>query len=254
MRALAAEIAFSETTFVTHASGSRYAMRIFTPTEEMPFAGHPTLGTAYVLASEGRISTPAIQTVSAGEFSVEVSLTDHFAAVRQLPPVFGPDASDVRLISEAAGVSRRDLHQDWKPQVVGTGLPYLIVPLASESAVRLAVRNDGVIGHLLNAADASGLYLFAMGETPGTVKARMFDHDPGIQEDAATGSAAGPLGAYLAAHDADGLPGQLAISQGEELGRPSTLHVRVEDDGADDGYRVTVGGGVHIVGEGVFEF
>ena len=251
MMALAAEIGFSETTFVTAASGSRYSMRIFTPTHELPFAGHPTLGTAYVLAHDGRITTPAIQTVAAGEFSVEVSLDERFAAVQQLPPVFEKEVEDLRLVAEAAGLSPRDLHPEWKPQVVGTGLPYLIVPTLSESAVRYAVRNESVIGHLLNAVDASGYYLFAVGETPGTAKARMFDHDLGIQEDAATGSAAGPLGAYLAARGAGGLPGQLAISQGEELGRPSTLHVRAEADG--DSFRVTVGGGVYLVGEGAFE-
>ena len=251
MRTIAAEIGFSETTFVTSASGSRYSMRIFTPTHELPFAGHPTLGTAFVLAKQGRIFTPAIQSVGAGEFSVEVSLEERFAAVQQLPPEFGVVVKDPRGVAKAVGISHRDLHPKLPPQVVSTGLPYLIVGVTSESAVRQAVRDEAAIGRLLNTVDASGFYLYALGEMPGAAKARMFDHDLGIQEDAATGSAAGPLGAYLAAHEAGGLPGQLAISQGEELGRPSTLHVRAEPDG--DVMRVTVGGGVHIVGEGSFE-
>src|SRR5213593_3817887 len=88
MQALAREIGFSETTFVTEAAGDRYSMRIFTPGAEMPFAGHPTLGSAFVLASEGRITSPATQVVTAGEFRVEVDVEGGVSRVRQLPPEF----------------------------------------------------------------------------------------------------------------------------------------------------------------------
>jgi trans-2,3-dihydro-3-hydroxyanthranilate isomerase len=224
-------------------------MRIFTPTTELPFAGHPTLGAAYVLASEGMVSSPATQIVSAGDFRVMVSVEERFAAVRQLPPEFGPEAGDRSAVAEAVGVSYRDLHPDLPPQVVGTGLSYLLVPLTSPTAVTQAVRNDRLLPRLLNAARVHGCYVFAI-TGDGEAKARMFDADPGILEDAATGSAAGPLGAYLVRRGlAD--PGRIVIHQGAELGRPSTLHVTVEP--APSSLQITVGGGVHIVGHGTFE-
>jgi len=253
MQTLAAEIGFSETTFVTSADADRYSMRIFTPTAELPFAGHPTLGTAYVLASAGRITSPAVQEVEAGEFHVTVDLAGRSAAVRQLPPVFGVEATDLRSVAEAVGISHRDLHPDLPPQVVGTGLNYLIVPVTTPTAVAQAVRNDRALPRLLNAARAHGAYLFAVTDGGG-VKARMFPADAhhGVGEDAATGSAAGPLGAYLAARGLAGMPGTVAISQGEEIQRPSTLHVAAEQDGEGE-WSVVVGGGVFIVGDGAFE-
>src|SRR6266480_4211134 len=84
MQLVAKEIGFSETTFVTGASGERYSMRIFTPDRELPFAGHPTLGTAFVMVSEGRVQTPAIQEVAAGDVPVEVDLESGFAWMRQM--------------------------------------------------------------------------------------------------------------------------------------------------------------------------
>ncbi|MEX0992164.1 MAG: PhzF family phenazine biosynthesis protein [Actinomycetota bacterium] len=253
MQTLAAEIGFAESAFVTSADGDRYAMRIFTPTAEIPFAGHPTLGTAYALASAGRITSPAIQEVAAGEFHVTVDLPGRSAAVRQLPPVFGVEATDLRSVAEAVGISHRDLHPDRPPQVVGTGLTYLLVPVTTPTAVAQAARDDRTLPRLLNAAGAHGAYLFSVTGDDG-VKARMFPADAhfGSGEDAATGSAAGPLGAYLAARGLAGMPGSVAISQGEEIRRPSTLLVTAGQ--ADDGaWSIIVGGGVFIVGDGAFE-
>src|SRR5947208_9401793 len=90
MLAVAKEIGFSETTFVTSAGGDRYSMRIFTPGGELPFAGHPTLGTAFVLVSEGRITSPATQHVAAGEFAMEVDGAAGTARMRQRDPEFDP--------------------------------------------------------------------------------------------------------------------------------------------------------------------
>src|SRR3989442_15405968 len=88
MQMLAAEIAFSETTFVTEAAADRYAMRIFTPAEELPFAGHPTLGTALALVSDGRVGSHPVQTTKAGDVPVEVDVDAGFAWMRQLAPRF----------------------------------------------------------------------------------------------------------------------------------------------------------------------
>lgn len=248
MQALAREIGFSETTFVTDADGDHYRMRIFTPDEELPFAGHPTLGTAFVMVSEGRVTSPAIQVVAAGEIPVEVDLQRGFATMRQLPPEFGAEFDDLDLVAEACGLSVDDLHPERPPQVVSTGLPPLLAPIADIGTLRRAVRNPSAVREVLRRTHADVLYLFAEGE--GGVTARMFD--PGmIGEDPATGSAAGPLGVYLAARGLAGMPGKIVVSQGEHVGRPSELHVEVQPEA--DSWRVLVGGGVRVVGDGAFE-
>lgn len=250
MRALAREIGFSETTFVTDYGGDRYAMRIFTPGSELPFAGHSTLGTAFVMVSEGRVKTPLIQVVKAGEIPVEVDVDGGFARMRQLPPTFDPEIEDVAQVAEAAGLEPVDLHPEFRPQVVSTGLRHLVTPLRDLETLRRAARNADALVRLARAIDLDALYLFALTEEGAT--ARMFDPEMGIGEDPATGSAAGPLGAYLASRGVGGMPGTLAIRQGEQVGRPSVLHVEVRRQG--DSWRVLVGGGVAIVGQGQFDF
>ena len=221
MQALAKEIGFSETTFVTESDGDRYAMRIFTPAAELPFAGHPTLGTAFVLVSEGRVSSPATQVVAAGEIPVEVDL----------------------------GLRVEDLHPDLPVRTVSTGLPPTIVPLRDAETLRRAVRNAAGVAEAVAASGGEDLYLFAV--TEEGVTARMFDAELGVGEDPATGSAAGALGAYLAEHEVAGMPGSVLIRQGAQVGRPSELFVEAgREDGA---WRVRVGGGVHVVGRGTFE-
>ena len=250
MQAIAGEIGFSETTFVTEASGDRYAMRIFTPGTELPFAGHPTLGTAFVLVSEGRIKSEATQVVEAGEFRVDVDLNAGRARVLQHPPEFGREAPALAPLAKAVGLLERDLREDLWPQAVSTGIAHLMVAVRDAEAVARARPDQDAIAPILEAAGADALYLFAV-LTDGEAKARMFATDLGISEDPATGSAAGPLGAYLARAGSGGLPGRLLIRQGEEVGRPSELHVDVTSKG--DTFDVWVEGGVAIVGRGAFE-
>jgi trans-2,3-dihydro-3-hydroxyanthranilate isomerase len=248
MQAVALEIGFSETTFVTGVYGDRYEMRIFTPAEELPFAGHPSLGTAFVLAKEGRIRSSVIQKVVAGEMSIEIDLAEGFARMRQLTPVFRDPFEDLEWVAQAAGVERGDLHPALLPQVVSTGLAHLLVPAAREEAVRWARPDPRKLGELLSRLGATGLYLFSLEE--GEVHARCFAAGVGVPEDAATGSAAGPLGAYLVDHGV--VPGgRLTVSQGIEMARPSTLQVDVDRNGDD--WSIFVGGNVVVVGEGVFD-
>jgi trans-2,3-dihydro-3-hydroxyanthranilate isomerase len=249
MQALAKEIGFSETTFVTASEADRYAMRIFTPGMELPFAGHPTLGTAFVMVSEGRVTSPATQVVAAGEIPVEVDVEASTAWMTQLPVEFGPVFGDRELIARAIGLEVSELHPDLPVQTVSTGLPPTIVPVRDEESLRRAAPNGRVIAEAVAAAGGEELYLFAV--TGDGVTARMFDAEFGSGEDPATGSAAGPLGAYLAEHGLAGMPGSLLIRQGEQVGRPSELHVEARrEDGA---WRVRVGGGVHVVGRGAFD-
>lgn len=249
MQALAREIGFSETTFVTEAGGDRYAMRIFTPAYELPFAGHPSLGTCFVLLREGRIVTPATQVVAAGEFHVHADLDAGTAWVTQLPAVFGEPYLDRALLADAIGLEVAELHADLPVRSVSAGLRFLMVPTRDREALRAAERRGRPLAEVCRATETEGLYLFAV--TEEGIAARMLDRDAEIGEDPATGSAAGPLGAYLAQYGLAGVPERPAlIRQGEQVGRPSELHVEVT---AEEGtWRPRVGGGVHVAGTGEF--
>ena len=249
MQALAREIGFSETTFVGETGEDWYELRIFTPGGEMPFAGHPTLGTAFVLAAEGRVSSPMTQRVAAGEFRVEVELDGDFARMHQHPPWFGPEILDRARVARALGLREEHLHPDLPAQVVSTGLAHLLVPARDSRVVRSAMLIPHLVHEVVTDAGVDAMYLFA--ETEQGAKARLFA--PGLvrAEDPATGSAAGPLGAYLAERELAGLPGRMVIHQGEEAQRPSTIHVEVSREGRS--WSVIVGGGVSVVGRGEFE-
>jgi len=249
MQAVAKEIGFSETTFVSEAAGDRYAMRIFTPGGELPFAGHPTLGTAFVLVSRGVVGSPATQTVAAGEFWVSADPGAGTARMRQGPPEFGPVFEDRVSVARAAGLSVDDLHPSLPVQPVSTGLSHLMVPAVDRDVVARAHPHLPTVHEVVGASGSGAFYLFAA-DAEGA-KARLFDADLGVVEDPATGSAAGPLGAYVVHHGVLP-PGEIVVSQGVEIGRPSTL---VVDVAGDDGGSLTVhvGGGVAIVGEGRFD-
>ncbi len=250
MLALAREIGFSETTFVTAVRHDGYDVRIFTPEKELRFAGHPTLGTAFALASTGRTGTEMVQRCGAGEVPVRVDLDAGRGVMRQLPPVFGPAQTDLALVARAAGLERGDLVEGLPVVPVSTGIPHLLVPVRDEATLRRASRDERTCRELFGPDDAESLYLFTV-RGDGDVMARMFDRWPSIGEDPATGSAAGPLGAYLAVHGLAGMPGAVIVAQGELAGRPSFLEVEVEAE--EDTWSVLVGGGVRRVGEGVFE-
>jgi trans-2,3-dihydro-3-hydroxyanthranilate isomerase len=249
MRMLALETNFSETTFVTESRADGYRMRIFTPEAELPFAGHPTIGTAFTLASEGRTSPRTVQTTALGDVPVEVDLERGFAWMTQQPPAIGREFADRELIAEAAGLEPDDLHPDLPMQVISTGLAPLLVPIRDEATLRRAERYEPACRRATEASGGECLYLFAI-RGDGDVLARMFDASFGVGEDPATGSAAGPLGVYLASRGLAGMPGDAVIAQGEMVGRPSFLHLDVRPHG--DSWIVRVGGGVRIVGEGVF--
>src|SRR5438034_1575725 len=161
MQTLAQEIGFSETTFVTESGGSRYSMRIFTPNRELPFAGHPTLGTAFTLAHDGRITSPAIQTTAVGDVAVEADVGDGFAWMTQHPPVFGDEFADRDLLAHAAGLDADDLHPDLPAQIVSTGLGPLLIPVRDEAALRRAERDGRASAETARASGGECLYYFA---------------------------------------------------------------------------------------------
>jgi trans-2,3-dihydro-3-hydroxyanthranilate isomerase len=249
MQLLAFEIGFSETTYVTELARDRYHVRIFTPTEELPFAGHPTLGTGFTLAAEGSVDAEVVQVSAAGEVPVSVDVDAGFASMRQLPPVFSEPFDDREFVARAAGLDPTDFVADLPIQVVSTGLSHLLVPVRDEPTLRRATRDGAACSEIRRTTGGESVYLFAV-RGDGDVMARMFDSTHDIDEDPATGSAAGPLGAYLATNGLAGMPGSVVVAQGELVGRPSFLHVEVADD--DGSWSVRVGGGVRLVGEGVF--
>jgi trans-2,3-dihydro-3-hydroxyanthranilate isomerase len=249
MAMLACEIGFSETTFVTRIREDGYDIRIFTPDAELPFAGHPTLGTAFMLVSEDRLGPNLVQTSAAGDVPVEVDLAAGTAWMQPRPPHFGDPFDDRAAVARAAGLELDDLLEGLPIVSGSSGIAHLMVPLRDEAALRRARRDDVGCEKVCAAAEAEAIYLFTV-RREGDVMARMFDRGANIGEDPATGSAVGPLGAYLSRHRLAGMPGSAVVAQGELVGRPSFLHVRAQPRG--DSFSVQVGGGVQIVGEGSF--
>ena len=250
MQALALEIGFSETTFVTAVRPDGYDVRIFTPEEELPFAGHPTLGTAFTLAREGTIGSEAVQRCGAGDIPVLIDLGAGSASMRQLPPRTGRKVEDRGAVAAAAGLVPDDLIPHLPIIPVSTGIFHTMVAVRDDATLRRAARDDRRCEELCAQIEAESLYLFAI-RGDGDVRARMFDKGATIGEDPATGSAAGPLGAYLARHGLIETPGSVVVAQGEQVGRPSFLRVSVERDG--DSWGLDVAGGVHPWGDGAFE-
>jgi PhzF family phenazine biosynthesis protein len=180
---------------------------------------------------------------------VEVDAASGTAWMRQLPVVLGPAFDDREALAAAAGLAPDDLSPDL-PAVPGTtGLNHLLVPVRAEAALRRAVRDPLGCLEVCERAGTESLYLFVV-RAAGDVMARMFDKGDEIGEDPATGSAAGPLGGYLAMRGLAGLPGRAVVAQGELVGRPSFLHLDVSPAG--EGWSIRVGGGVRFVGDGRF--
>ena len=250
MQALALEIGFSETTFVTAVRPDGYDVRIFTPEDELPFAGHPTLGTAFVLARAGMTGSDLVQRCGAGDVPVRADVDAGRATMRQLPPTMGEEFPDREAIARAAGLEPGDLAEGLPIVPISTGIAHTMVPVSDDAALRRAVRDDRASADVCERIDTESLYLFTV-RGDGDVRARMFDRGAMIGEDPATGSAAGPLGAYLSAHHLAGMPGTVVIAQGEQVGRPSFLQVDVTPAG--DSWQIDVGGGVRWMGEGAFE-
>ena len=265
MQALAREINYSESTFVLPPQNPAHAylQRTFLPVKEIPYAGHPTIGTAFVMAALSRVAAgapdgahPITIEVGFGPLGLELFKSDgRVSRVRMeqgkpewKEPVVGDDVKG--QIAAALGVPFDALHPTLPPQAVGTGNTFLMVPVGSLAAVSSALPDTRMLNHIEKELGVLGLFFFAFDSVPDEsaggprVRARMFAPGTGVPEDPATGSAAGPLGVYLALHDAvpggvaDGR-GRFTIDQGVEMGRPSELDVTVlVDNGRPSGVHV----------------
>jgi trans-2,3-dihydro-3-hydroxyanthranilate isomerase len=244
LQPLARELNYSETVFVLPKEGEGHArIRIFTPTTEIPFAGHPTLGTAFVLAAPLQLDELRLET-GAGLIPVKLEREEgriSFGRMEQPIPTVEAYADEASLL-EALGVERSEL----PVEVYDNGLRHVYVALPSEEAVA-TLKPD--LGSLAELPAVLGINCFA--GAGSRWKTRMFAPGDGVPEDPATGSAAGPLALHLARHGRIEFGDQIEISQGAEIGRPSTLHARV-DGSAERVERVEVGGSAVIVARGEF--
>jgi trans-2,3-dihydro-3-hydroxyanthranilate isomerase len=244
MQSLAREMNFSESVFVLPPENDGHVrIRIFTPTSEMLFAGHPTLGSAFVLGGPLQVEEIRLET---GAGTVPVALEREgdrivFGRMRQPIPTWKPYDDEARLLA-ALRVERSELpveHYD-------NGMQHVYVALGSEEEVA-ALKPD--LSALVEVPALLGINCFAGSVTRW--KTRMFAPGGGVAEDPATGSAAGPLAVHLARHGRIGFGEEIEISQGTEIGRPSTLYARA-DGSAEKLDVVEVGGAAVIVARGEF--
>lgn len=254
MLALARETRLSETTFVqaSHVAGADYRTRIWTVERELPFAGHPSLGTAVAVAraERGHDDRPRevryVQQTGAGLQPIDVRLLDGHrahASMLQEPVVHGPEVPRVGPLA-AIGLTPEHADRALPPQVVASGLAQLIVPLRDLDALRRACPDWAAVEPLLARHGATVLYAVVCNPAAAaTVRARAFV-SAAVGEDPATGSAAGPLCAYLAARAGWR---EVTIEQGVEMGRPSRLETAMEGD------RPRVGGDVVTVVDGTLQ-
>ncbi len=264
MQAIAKEMNFSETTFVLppEAPGTDARVRIFTPAEELPMAGHPTIGTTFALARAGVFDHRRDRIVlglGIGPTAVTMTWKGEdlgFAWMAQSAPVFGDMIDDRDAVAAALSISPAAITGTGRPvQVVSCGVPFLFVPLTARRAVDNARVNLQALDSLFERArtNAHGVFVFSAepGHDRATVYSRMFAPGLGVAEDPATGSASGPLGCYLVRHQMvpPDRAGAMLSLQGVKMGRPSHVHISI---GTNDGEitAVRVGGEAVLAGEG----
>ena len=264
MPAITREFNFSETTFVLPPDNPAHTarVRIFTPGAELPFAGHPTIGTAHVLAVKGLVkltgeTTQIVFEEGAGPVPVTIRSKDGVPFFAQLTaaklPVIGPEPPTRKQLAAALSLPEDSLRPgEWSPQIISCGVPFLFVPLIDRSAVAKARPKVDVWEQVFAGRATSEVVVFCMeGERPGSdVHARMFAPTLGIAEDPATGGAAVGLAAYLAAREPkpDGLF-RWRIEQGFEMGRPSILDAEADKSGGSV-VKTRVGGSTVVMTEG----
>ncbi len=245
MQQIAKEMNYSETTFIV--SEKDFEVRIFTPEKEVPFAGHPTLGTAYVIMEEilgGEVSEVVLK-LKVSEIPVRTE--DGVLWMRQKPPKFGKTFS-ARTLSKVLGIDESEIDGRYPIQEVSTGLPFIIVPVKNlDSLGRIRINREEYF-KLVETTDAKAILTFCP-ETRGDnhLSVRVFAEYYGVPEDPATGSANGCLAGYLARYRYFGSEEiDIRVEQGYEVGRPSLLFLRAK------GSVVEVGGRVVMVARGEF--
>lgn len=254
MQQLAKEINFSEITFITSdiPENDGYNVRIFMPEVEAPFAGHPTIGTAYIIQNE--ILEQPVEQINLNLQVGQIPVTfgeGNVIWMQQNPPTFGHTFDDVAQVARVLGVDVEDIDTRYPIQEVSTGLPFMLVPMVSLEAVNRAKVNLDRLRAILGAYDAIGPAIFCAESIhdENDIHVRVLDDIYGAPEDPATGSANGCIAGYLIKHryfDTDKI--SIRSEQGYQIGRPSLLHIEAEQT-ADD-ILIRVGGQVEMVAQG----
>ncbi len=253
MQQLARETNFSETTFILQ-DGQRdggYDVRIFTPAEEVPFAGHPTLGTAHVIRSEilkGRAAALSLN-LKVGKISVTFG-RDGYNWMKQIEPEFGKP-HPAKAMAAILGLPVSDIDGRFPVQEVSTGLPFFIVPLKTLASLKAAKVDRNKYFAFIKDTWAKGILVFCpqAHEAPNDISVRVFVDYFGVPEDPATGSGNGCLAGYLVKHRYFGQDRiDIRSEQGFEIGRPSLLLLKAEQDG--ERISISVGGKAVIVARG----
>ncbi|MDA8210611.1 MAG: PhzF family phenazine biosynthesis protein [Clostridia bacterium] len=258
MQLLAKEMNYSETTFIfpEESSGNTFKVRIFTPEKEVPFAGHPTLGTAYIIQRELLQGKPEEIILDLQVGKIPVTLTYgpdgkvEGLTMRQVNPTFG-QVVEKEAIAQVLSLELTEIDERYPVQEVSTGLPFLIVPLKQLAAVQKAKVNVEALMKLTEALEAKAVFIFSPEtyETGNQLNSRMFGHCYGIVEDPATGSANGCLAGYLLKYGYFGEGSlNIKVEQGYEIGRKSLLYLSGFREGEE--YRILVGGQVQAVAKG----
>jgi trans-2,3-dihydro-3-hydroxyanthranilate isomerase len=238
MLAIAREINLSETVFVQKPTDDRALarLRIFTTKEELKLAGHPVIGTWFLLAELGVVPAQeggvhVLQQTGAGVLPVEIRFKDgrpQRVTMTQKEASFKPCKIDEKKLMAALGLSPKDLEPKLPAEFVNTGIYNLMVPLRSRGALSRIQMNMTELARLLK-KDAALAYCFTLGPNQHVHARGMMPWE--LYEDAATGSAAGSLGAYLVQHGKLGAGHTLHVAQGVEMGRPSEIEVEVTQSG-----------------------
>ena len=261
MQTLTRESNLSECTFVfaPEVPGTDHRVRIFTRTAETPFAGHPTIGTAFALAHAGVLKPSLSHTMfglGVGPTNIDLEWRDgalSFAWMTQQTPTFGKTIADTASLAAAMGIDTASIDTRAPAQEVYSGSTFVVVPLTTRKAVDAATLDRAKIDAVLAAAGIQrrGLYIFSTERGEGDVDAYSRMLGAGGIEDPATGSAVGPAGCFAAKHGF--VPatrgGSMTFLQGVLVHRPSRLHVRVAMAGGEVS-GVKVGGASVVVGEG----
>jgi len=257
MQKIAKEMHFSETTFISSEAKRRggYDVRIFTPEHEVPFAGHPTLGTAYVIQQE--IIKKPVETVLLNLKMGQIPVTFNYKGkhidllwMKQKNPTFG-QIFDPIPISKVLSLNQEEIDHKFPIQEVSTGLPFIIVPLKSLNAVKQSKADKDRYFELIKNIQAKAILIFCpqTHKKENDLNVRMFADYYGVPEDPATGSANGCLAGYLVKHRYFGKDRiEVRVEQGYEIGRPSLLFLRAEEK--KDKIDVWVGGKVIMIAKG----
>lgn len=255
MQQIAREINYSETTFILsdEQNSGGFDVRIFTPMEEVPFAGHPTIGTAQIIHDEilRGSADRVVLNLKVGPIPVTFS-PDGYSWMKQIQPVFGQQHQP-EILADVLNLDAADIDGGFPVEEVSTGLPFFIVPLSNIAALKKARVDREKCFDLIRGTVAKGILVFCpeVHEPQNDISVRVFVDYYGVPEDPATGSGNGCLAGYLVRHRYFGREAiQVRSEQGYEIGRPSLLLLQAEQSGAE--IHISVGGKSILVAQGAF--